>query len=75
MSARLVDLNAETYFLANEAIAELQTLKIPHVITSTKRTVEEQQALYAQGRAKIEAVNTLRKIACMPNIKIGRAHV
>jgi hypothetical protein len=29
MSARLIDLNAETYFLANEALAELQELKIP----------------------------------------------
>lgn len=68
---RLIDLNAETYFLANEAIAELQTLNILHVVTSTKRTEAEQAALYAQGRAKVEAVNTLRKIACMPNITLA----
>ena len=71
MSARLIDLNAETYVLTNEALAELQDLKIPHCVTSTKRTLEEQQALYAQGRAKIEAVNTLRKIACMPIITLA----
>lgn len=71
MSQRLVDLNAETYFLANKAIAELQTLKIPHVVTSTKRTEAEQAALYAQGRAKIEAVNELRKRAAMPWISLA----
>ena len=68
MSQRLVDLNPETYFLANEAIAELQSLKIPHAVTSTKRTIEEQGALYAQGRAKLDAVNSKRQFAGMPKI-------
>jgi peptidoglycan L-alanyl-D-glutamate endopeptidase CwlK len=70
--ARLIDLNAETYFLANEALAEMQAKSIPHVVTSTKRTEAEQAALYAQGRAKIEAVNELRKRACMPNITLAQ---
>jgi peptidoglycan L-alanyl-D-glutamate endopeptidase CwlK len=68
---RLIDLNKETYYIANHAIAELQDLKIPHVITSTKRTLEEQQALYAQGREKLEEVNRLREIAGMRPIGIG----
>jgi peptidoglycan L-alanyl-D-glutamate endopeptidase CwlK len=68
MSNRLVDLNAETYFLANEAIAELQTLNIPHITTSTKRTLSEQSALYKQGREKLEDVNTARVIAGLPKI-------
>jgi peptidoglycan L-alanyl-D-glutamate endopeptidase CwlK len=65
MSARLIDLNAETYFLANEALAELQELKIPHAVTSTKRTLDEQAALYLQGRAKINVVNAKRNVAGM----------
>ena len=68
MSQRLIELNAETYFLANEAIAELQTLKISHAVTSTKRTEAEQAALYAQGRAKLEAVNAKRQFAEMRKI-------
>jgi hypothetical protein len=68
MSARLIDLNAETYFLANEAIAELQTLKIPHAVTSTKRTDAEQAALHAQGREKLEVVNAKRQFAEMRKI-------
>jgi peptidoglycan L-alanyl-D-glutamate endopeptidase CwlK len=63
MSNRLIDLNAETYFLANKAISELQSLGIPFIVTSTKRTLEEQQALYMQGRSKLEMVNEKRKYA------------
>ncbi len=68
MSQRLVDLNPETYFLANEALAELQELEIPHAVTSTKRTEAEQAALYAQGRAKLEVVNAKRQFAEMRKI-------
>ena len=69
MSIRLIDLNAETYFLANEAVAELQTLNIPFCITSTKRTIEEQTALYKQGREKLSIVNEARVLAGLYKIR------
>jgi len=39
------------------------------IVTCTLRTMEEQAALYAQGREAIAAVNTLRAIAGMPPIE------
>lgn len=70
MSSQLIALNSETYFLANEAIAELQTLRIPHAVTSTKRTEAEQAALYAQGREKLNVVNAKRNAAGMRPIPL-----
>ena len=60
MSNRLIDLNQDTYFLANKAIAELQDLKIPFFVASTKRTAEEQYAYWLQGRESLETVNDTR---------------
>ena len=46
----------------------LSLVKIPYVVTSTLRTVDEQVALYCQGRAPLEIVNLLRKKAKLPPI-------
>lgn len=68
VSNRLIELNAETYFLANAAIEELRRLGIDHAVISTKRTVDEQAALYSQGRERLEVVNEKRQLARMPKI-------
>ncbi|MDY0282328.1 MAG: M15 family metallopeptidase [Salinivirgaceae bacterium] len=41
---------------------------LPFVITCTGRTLDEQAALYAQGRQELRAVNALRKKAGLPPI-------
>jgi peptidoglycan L-alanyl-D-glutamate endopeptidase CwlK len=41
---------------------------IPIIITCTARTVQEQTALYSQGRNSITETNRLRKIAGLPPI-------
>ena len=63
MSSRLIDLNETTYFQANKAVSELILSKILFIVMSTKRTINEQFALYAQGREPLELVNKKRSIA------------
>ena len=43
----------------------LSLIPIPYVVTSTLRTIAEQQALHAQGRKSLVEVNALRTIAGM----------
>jgi uncharacterized protein YcbK (DUF882 family) len=43
----------------------LSLIPIPYVVTSTLRTIAEQQALHAQGRKALVEVNALRTIAGM----------
>jgi len=43
-----------------QAIAIMKAQSVQYAITSTLRTVAEQQALYAQGRQPIDVVNELR---------------
>jgi len=50
------------------AVQILRDKKIPFVVTSTRRTAEEQAAYYAQGRRTLESVNLLRDKAKMPRI-------
>jgi hypothetical protein len=49
----------------------LSLLKIPYVVTSTLRTVDEQIAYFAQGRAPLAIVNLLRLKANMRPIGDG----
>jgi peptidoglycan LD-endopeptidase CwlK len=49
------------------ALAMLQA-NIPFIPTCTARTVDEQVALYAQGRKLLFDVNSLREIAGLPKI-------
>ena len=53
---------------ARRALADLDAREIPHVVTSTLRTLAEQRALYAQGRETLAAVNVLRADAGLPPI-------
>src|SRR5689334_3293058 len=52
-------------FKAQAALLTLCQRGIPHVVTSTKRTLDEQKALYAQGRQVLSTVNELRAKAGM----------
>ena len=63
MSRRLEDLLPRVAAAAARAIADLKARGVPVVVTSTLRTLEEQKALYAQGRKSLEEVNELRKVA------------
>lgn len=47
---------------------EMRKAGLFYIVTCTARTVKEQVALYAQGRQELDEVNTLRKIAGMPEI-------
>ena len=65
MSARIDDLMPSVVSAAMSAIDELTSRKVSFTVTSTLRTVEEQLALYAQGRVPITKVNLLRSKAHM----------
>lgn len=60
MSRKLTDLNPEARAKAAAAIAELLRKHVPHAITCTLRTKEEQYALWCQGRKSLEEVNEER---------------
>ena len=68
MSTKLEDLQPDVQFKAREAITDLADACIPFVVTSTLRTLDEQFALYAQGRQPLAAVNALRAKAGMAPI-------
>jgi peptidoglycan LD-endopeptidase CwlK len=63
MSTKISDLVPEVSAVAQRCVNALITAGIPHAVTSTLRTVEEQAALYAQGRLPLDRVNDLRKAA------------
>ena len=60
MSRRTEDLTSR----ARKALAEfdkgMREAGIPYIVTSTLRTLQEQTALYAQGREPLEETNRLR---------------
>lgn len=62
MSTRIEDLAEDVQPMAR---AFISLVKIPHVVTSTLRTQDEQAALYAQGRSELSVVNALRSKAGM----------
>jgi peptidoglycan L-alanyl-D-glutamate endopeptidase CwlK len=68
MSTKLEDLQPDVQFKAREGLTDLADACIPFVVTSTLRTLDEQIALYAQGRQPLAAVNVLRAKAGMAPI-------
>lgn len=71
MSTKIEDLSPAARPRAEAFIAALDAKGIPYAITCTFRTVDEQVALYAQGRAPLEIVNLLRKKAGLSNIGLN----
>ena len=65
MSRKLSDLKEPARSRAEAALADLKASGVSCVVTSTLRTVEEQVALYAQGRETLEAVNKKREAASL----------
>ena len=63
MSTKISDLVPDVAVVAQRCLDALTTAGIPHAVTSTLRTVQEQQALYAQGRKDLDEVNVLRSAA------------
>ena len=69
MGKKLEELHPVAMVAAVSAVAALKDAGILFAITSTRRTWEEQFALYAQGRKSLDEVNVLRDKAKMPRIK------
>jgi peptidoglycan L-alanyl-D-glutamate endopeptidase CwlK len=63
MTSRLDALDAAFIPLANAFIEALHEAQVPFIVTSTRRTDDEQIALFAQGRQNLAAVNILRMAA------------
>lgn len=57
MSRKIEDLDP---LVQPDARTFLSLIPIPYVVTSTRRTADEQKALFAQGREDILVVNELR---------------
>jgi hypothetical protein len=71
VSTRISDLVPEVREIGLLFLGALDAAKLSYVITSTLRTVDEQVACYAQGRAPLDIVNLLRSKAGMPHISAG----
>jgi len=65
VSNKISDLLPEVRDIATAFLAALDAAKLSYVITSTFRTVDEQIAYFAQGRAPLDIVNLLRRRAEM----------
>lgn len=65
MSIKLEDLNPDARMKAAKAFANLLKKNIPYVITQTRRTEQEQFALWCQGRKPLDFVNEQRRKAGM----------
>jgi len=65
MTTSIDDLMPDVRTKAWAFVVALKLKGIPHVVTSTLRTTDEQVALYAQGRQALAEVNTLRARANM----------
>jgi hypothetical protein len=68
MSTSIYLLTPEACARAQELVAALDRVGIKYKVTSTRRTTEEQIALYCQGRAPLEIVQILRQHAGMPKL-------
>jgi len=64
-SRKIEDLTPELQKRYLDFAVKMEAAGIPFMVTCTARTVREQLALYAQGREKLDWVNTLRKRAGM----------
>jgi peptidoglycan L-alanyl-D-glutamate endopeptidase CwlK len=69
MNSKIENLNPEVAEKAKLLIEKCKDQDIDIVITSTLRTKDEQEALYAQGRSSLFNVNELRKKAGMSPIR------
>jgi hypothetical protein len=65
-SRKIEDLHPSIQDMARGFLSQCSERGMHVIVTCTLRTMEEQAALYAQGREAIAAVNTLRAIAGMP---------
>ena len=65
MSTKVSDLVPEVREVVISFLAALDDAGLHYVVTSTLRTVDEQVALFAQGRAPVDIVNLLRRKAGM----------
>ncbi len=68
MSTSIYCLRPEVFPRAEALLQDLQKAGIPHLVTSTRRTTEEQIALWCQGRAPLEVVQVLRRHAGLPKL-------
>jgi peptidoglycan L-alanyl-D-glutamate endopeptidase CwlK len=68
MSAKISDLIPSVADAATKAIQDMLDRHVPHAVTSTLRTLAEQEALFAQHRRPLSDVNSLRLIAGMKPI-------
>ncbi len=68
MSTSIYCLRPEAFPRAEALLQDLQKAGIPHLVTSTRRTTEEQIALWCQGRAPLEVVQLLRQHAGLPRL-------
>lgn len=70
MASRLLsDLVPSLEEKARKFLAACKEAKLPVHITCTARSIQEQEALYAQGRESLEKVNELRKEVGLWTIK------
>lgn len=67
-SRDLADLHPKALLAFARFALEMAKAKIPFIVTSTARTRDEQEALYAQGREPLLVVNSLRRKAGLPPI-------
>lgn len=65
MSTKISDLIPEAREVAINMLSALDEEKIDYLVTSTLRTVDEQVALFSQGRSPLDIVNLLRHKAGM----------
>jgi len=71
MSVAIDDLDPEVTERARAFVKALTDAGIQHAVTCTRRTIDEQVAYFAQGRAPLEIVNLLRRKAGMRPIGLG----
>ena len=65
MDTKISDLMPDVASAATSAIQTMLDRHVGHAVTSTLRTLAEQQALFAQGRELLATVNLLRSKAGM----------
>ena len=71
----LEGLSPEAASLCTELLEACSAEGIPLALTSTLRTAAEQDALYAQGRMNVDAVNSLRAAAALGPITPSSNHI
>ncbi|MGB9796277.1 M15 family metallopeptidase [Fervidobacterium gondwanense] len=75
MNRSLDNLNPEFKRLLQKFMIECEKSGVKILVYNTLRKKEEQYALYLQGRAPIEKVNEVRKIAGLPPISSSENRV